>query len=182
MNSTTENTYQNIDSKRKKPNKGIDYRLLIIVLFSRWYVLLLAFLISFGGCWIYLKKAERMYEGYTTILLKDPKAKNVLDAQSLIGFTVGKTQSPVENEQVILQSASLTYNALKRIPWQVSYFAKGRLRTNNSYLSGPYIVIIDTTKPQVPGSIFTIDFTGPERFILKSEKNGGYLYKYSTGD
>jgi capsular exopolysaccharide synthesis family protein len=41
-------------------------------------------------------------------------------------------------------------------------------------------VIIDTTKPQVTESIFSIDFIGPDKFILKSNKNGGYLYNYST--
>jgi tyrosine-protein kinase Etk/Wzc len=180
MNSTTEKSFENNDVNTNVKNRGLDYRLVFSVLLPKWYVFLLFIMISFGVCWIYLKKADRVYEGYTTILLKDPKAKNVLDAQSLIGYNMGRTQSPIENEQVILQSATLTYNALKRIPWQVSYYAKGRLRTNNSYISGPYIVLIDTTKNQVAESEFSIDFISSDKFLLKSTKNAGYLYRYST--
>ncbi|MEI6854264.1 MAG: hypothetical protein WCL06_15560, partial [Bacteroidota bacterium] len=113
MNSFKEKSTHNLDDFKNVKNKGLDYRLVIAVLISKWYILLISFAVSISFCWIYLKKADRVYEGYTTILLKDPKSKNILDAQSLIGFTVGKTQSPVENEVVILQSASLTYNALK---------------------------------------------------------------------
>jgi tyrosine-protein kinase Etk/Wzc len=180
MSSTTEKSFENVDIKINKKSNVLDYRLILATVLSKWYILLISLILTFAVTYIYIKKANRVYEGFTTILLKDPKAKNVLDAQTLIGYNVARTQSPIENEQVILQSATMTYNALKRIPWQVSYYAKGRLRTNNSYISGPYIVLIDTTKNQVAESEFSIEFTGSDKFILKSIRNAGYLYKYST--
>ena len=97
MNSTTEKSSFTKDHNTGLKSKGFDYRLVLTVILSKWYVFLISFVFFFGISWIYLKKADRVYEGYTTILLKDPKSKNVLDPQSLIGYNLAKTQSPVEN-------------------------------------------------------------------------------------
>jgi tyrosine-protein kinase Etk/Wzc len=163
-----------------REEKNIDVRQLFMRILANWPIVLACILFAAGGAWLYLKKSPRIYEGSATILVRDTKSK-AIDAQGLIGLDMLRSSSTVENEQQILQSVSLTYSAVKKLQWRVSYFSDGHLRDNPLYNSTPFIIEPDTTHTQRIGVRFDIEFSGDNTWHITS-KGGGSLYNYSTNE
>ncbi|HBG70679.1 MAG: hypothetical protein A2W93_04770 [Bacteroidetes bacterium GWF2_43_63] len=161
--------------------KTIDFRMLFYRVLRQWYIVVLCVLIGIGAALFYLRKAPRLYQGSTTVLVQD-KQNKLMDAQKLMGLDIGQSSTTVENEQQILQSMHMSEEAVKRIDWQVSYYLSGRIRTNTIYAVRPFSIIVDTLQPQVAGAFFKIEFKDDNTFILKSDKNEGKLYDYRVND
>ena len=161
--------------------KTIDFRMLFYRILRQWYIVVLCVLIGMGTAWFYLRKAPRLYQGSTTVLVQD-KQNKLIDAQELMGLDMGQASTTVENEQQILLSKHMSQEAVKCIDWQVSYFISGRIRTNTIYAVRPYTVVIDTLHPQVAGASFDIKFKDDYSFVLTSNNNGGRLYDYRVND
>lgn len=160
--------------------KNIDIRQLLMRVLANWPIVVICLLLAGGSAWLYLKKTANIYEGSTTILVRDAKNK-ALDAQALLGLDMVGGSSTVENEQQILKSASLTYSALKKLPYRVSYFSVGRLRTSPQYKSTPFVIVPDTTHVQRVGARFDIEFRGDDTWHITSD-GGGDLYDYRIND
>jgi len=51
--------------------KTIDFRMLFYRILRQWYIVVLCVLIGMGTAWFYLRKAPRLYQGSTTVLVQD---------------------------------------------------------------------------------------------------------------
>ena len=172
MNTTLSNTSHDPMQEEKQ----IDIRALLMRVVYNWPLVLACLLVAFGSAWLYLRVTPKIYQGETTLLVKDPKSKG-LDAQALIGLDMISGSSTVDNEQQVLHSTTLTYQAIRRLPWRVSVSSVGRLHSSPVYDAAPFVVIPDTLHVQRVHQRFDVVYKGDGLWNISTEGHGS-LYDY----
>lgn len=156
----------------KTRNVGeINIKNLVTKIFDqKWY-----FLASLLACltigYLYTKIATPQYEVSTSLLL-DPSGKNrQLGQNKYIEGGVGliETEKNLYNEIAILKSYSLIEQALKNLPFGVSYHSRKGLQTTESFGFFPFEVTMNEDSAQLYGARFEVELLGGDKFNLLIE-------------
>ena len=77
---------------------------------------------------------------------------------------------------IILKSYSVTEQIVEELNLGISYFKKGFIISNELFKNSPFTVTIDSTKLQVTGVKYEIDFINKKSFKLRLKADDKYAY------
>ena len=100
-----------------------------------------------------------------------------------IAFNWGGSSDELETVKVILQSRSHNEIVVKRLNFYIQYFQDGKFRLEDKYGYTPFIVNLNTTKPQLLNKLINIEFTSDTTFKLSfdfNESGNNAIINYDT--
>lgn len=134
------------------------------------------------GAYIYLRYVPRIYSAGSTLLIKSEQQKGNSDRFEDL-FMNNKVLN-VQSEIEVLKSRSLMDRVVKRLNLQTGYTAVGRIRNENVYKQGPFLLeIFDLTDSSRPFSM-NFKFVNDSSFHIDNGKevfNFGQLFKNVNG-
>lgn len=137
----------------------------IVQLIQNWPWILLSIAICLTGGLLYLRYATPRFEITASILVKDDtKGTDLGEAAILenLGLSAGK--SNVDNEVEILKSRTLMEKVVADLQLNVSYFAKGKIKTTELFETSP-VKLRFLTPPLLKNK------TNPVNYILDISKS-----------
>ena len=122
--------------------EGFDLKKLLNKVLSRWYWFVLSVVIAFAVSWVINRYAVPMYSATASLIVNEEKKStaellvNVLDRYS--------PRKNIDNEIAIIKSYSMAAKTLKKLDFEVSYYAVGRVRETLMYPRSPFRIIPDS--------------------------------------
>jgi tyrosine-protein kinase Etk/Wzc len=111
------------------------------------------FLLSIGLCmaiaYIKLRAETPLYTAYAKILLKDPKGT---DSKVLDEFNITGEKKVVENEILVLRSAGLMQEVVRRLHLSASVYNEGRVRTEELFKDNSPVSFIPLNRDSIEGA------------------------------
>lgn len=117
-------------------------------LIAKWYLFAIGFVIGLAIAIFQIKTATQVYALKSVLLLGDPADKNTTTAM-LEGIGIAVPTTGVEEEIALIKSSSTIRKALRDLDFNVGYFHDFRFKTSELYGSGPFKVVLDSTKNQL---------------------------------
>jgi len=144
----------------------INLKQIFYVVLKNWYWYLLSIFLC-GLCgWLYLRYTPPTYTVRTSLLIKDDKnnlggAANFLDGLELLSST-----SNVQNEIEIVRSFNNIEQCIKELNFDISYYAKGNIKTGELYKKAPFRVQLDTHFVQMKQKPIYIEILSDSTFSV----------------
>ena len=149
------------------------YRMLVL----NWQWFVLSVIIALSSAAIYLKYKTPIYQTYAKLLIKDDgKGSGGVGKSPLLNSqTLGivSTTNGIDNEIVILSSASLAQEAVTDLKLYVSYMLEGRIKDHLLYKNQPINVDIDSNSLSKLKRPITLNITKENG---KYHVTGSYTY------
>ena len=148
-----------------------------------WYVFPISIAIFGALAYLYILKTPLSYDASSTLLIQSDVRYNYGTADEIMtGFGLLETQKKIENEIAILSSYSLAEKTILNTNNFIRYYKLNKLRKENIYTRTPFIVVVDSLKPQLTG-IYKLDFIEDGQKIEIERKEGrGLFYDYISHD
>lgn len=128
-----------LNSSTKIPIQSIDYLKVLKILWSRWYWIAFSVVISLIIAYLYLWYTPKIYT--TSASLKFVEEKSEITELLAVKNIYDRTNK-VQTESYVIQSRDVLLNAISRLPYQISYYVKGRIRTSELYPVVPFPIQI----------------------------------------
>lgn len=154
-------------TKFQEQEKPIDLKYYIIK-YSRYWPVYLAF-IFFGlvGVYLFHRYTSEKYELKGSVLIKgnaSPEMR-VLDRSNIFSGA-----DDLGNHILLFTSENLAEEALKKVHFDVSYYASTHIKEVELYSLAPIRVQVDWNHPQLTGQRWKLIMLSPEEFTLTSEE------------
>ncbi len=164
------------------PVENIDFKKLIDVFVSRWYIIAATLIISLSIAYVYLRYTPRIYQTRATIKIetKQKEIPELFGGSGNLSFFENMTK--VQAEIQILKSKKIITEASKILDYPIAFFVSGRVITVEEYPDKPLFIEIiqtDTTKNKSP--LFEFTLIDNNQFKLKLE-NVNETYTFNLGD
>lgn len=137
--------------------KGILYPFL-----SKWYLFVIGFIISISIAKLYLRYQENIYTVFTTMHLK----AYTNSYRTLGGLELFNNSNNIGDEIQLIKSFDMISKVIDNLDFDVSYYHKGDVRTQEYYKDSPFRVVLDTSSFQTAGVPFTFTFLGGNRYRI----------------
>ncbi len=145
-------------------NQDFDFKLLLHVLGKNLIWVLFLFVISLTSAFLLIRYTKPIYRAKAVIQLTGEAAsKDVLD-ERLNPYTSKNIAKEIE----LLRSPVFLERVLKKVPQDVSYFKKGAILNFETYKSSPFLVEIDSIKPEVFSKRFDVIISNRNEFLISS--------------
>ena len=161
-----------------KQEQPVDYKIILFKFYRYWYFFAVTIFIALIIAFIFNKYTNSIYEVKTTILVKD-KSENKLNPQDLLGMGMLNSMQNLQNEIGVLSSYTLSYRAVTKIGFEVSYTVEDNFVTKELYHDSPFKVILDTAYPQPVNLWFKIILLSKNNFRLETNDEAIKFYNYS---
>lgn len=142
-----ENNIENVGAGNNlEDENSFDFRTIFVTLLLNWQWFALSVFIFFCGALIYLRYKSPVYQVSAKMLIKDEQNNRNRGNQMLanmqdLGFITNSTG--IDNEVEILQSNSLSIQAVKNLKMYVEYKMYGRVKNTLIYKTQPINVDLD---------------------------------------
>lgn len=160
----------NVDiSKFDDEAKPIDIKYYLIKYSRYWPLYLICVLIALFIMFLFHRYSVERYELRGSILIKQLNAPEVriLDRSNIFSGS-----SNLENDILLLTSKNLAEEALKKLHFDVSYFASTNIKEVELYDKSPIKVEIDWSFNQAGSGVINFTVLSEEEFILTNEERG----------
>ena len=154
----------------------IDIKGIFMSYTTYWYFFILSILFFIFLGFLINRYTVPEYSVSSTLLIRDDSNTQLGAENILEGLELFSGKKNLKNEIVILKSYSVTEQIVKELNLGISYFKKGFIISNELFKNSPFIVSIDSTKLQVTGAKYEVDFINSESFKLKLKANDKYAY------
>ena len=154
----------------------IDIKGIFLSYTTYWYFFILSILFFIFLGFLINRYTVPEYSVSSTLLIRDDSNTQLGAENILEGLELFSGKKNLKNEIVILKSYSVTEQIVKELNLGISYFKKGFIISNELFKNSPFIVSVDSTKLQVTGTKYEIDFVNAESFILRLKTNDKYAY------
>lgn len=154
----------------------IDLKGLLISYSAYWYFFLLSILFFIFIGFLVNRYTIPEYSVSSTLLIRDDSNTQLGAENILEGLELFSGKKNLKNEIVILKSYSVTEQIVEELNLGISYFKKGFIISNELFKNSPFIVSVDSTKLQVTGTKYEIDFVNAESFKLRLKTNDKYAF------
>jgi len=154
----------------------IDIKKIFFSYTTYWYFFLLSILFFVFVGFLINRYTVPEYSVSSTLLIRDDSNTQLGAENILEGLELFSGKKNLKNEIVILKSYSVTEQIVEELNLGVSYFKKGFIISNELFKNSPFIVSIDSTKLQVTGTKYEIDFINAESFKLRLKASDKYAY------
>ncbi len=144
--------------KTKIVNKEFDAQILFTILKRHWWTPIIFMLIFWTIAFFYLRYTKPTFESTMFLQLGSrDQAKEVMKIEG-----IDKGDSEISTEVEVLKSQVLFMEAIKSLNYNISYYSKGSVLTEDKYKSGEFIVqpyeLKDSSLVDVP-IVLTVDNT-----------------------
>ena len=157
-------------------DEKIDIKRIFFSYTTYWYFFLLSVLFFIFLGFLINRYTVPEYSVSSTLLIRDDSNTQLGAENILEGLELFSGKKNLKNEIVILKSYSVTEQIVEELNLGISYFKKGFIISNELFKNSPFIVSVDSTKLQVTGTKYEIDFVNAESFILRLKTNDKYAY------
>ena len=171
------NEMSNIQSQLEQED-SVDIKSWIVKFLSYWYLFLIFGFLAVVGGYLFNRYADRVYQVSSTIYIKEQKMG--MDAAAMMTGMNFRNRGNVDNEIDVLRSRMLAEKTLKKLDFDVSYFAKGRIATVEQYGDNPFTVEIDYSEPQMVGVVYNVTLLDDGRFKLSAESKDAAIYDFAN--
>ena len=154
----------------------IDIKGIFLSYTTYWYFFILSVLFFIFLGFLINRYTIPEYSVSSTLLIRDDSNTQLGAENILEGLELFSGKKNLKNEIVILKSYSVTEQIVKELNLGISYFKKGFIISNELFKNSPFIVSIDSTKLQVTGAKYEVDFINSESFKLKLKANDKYAF------
>ena len=154
----------------------IDIRSIILSYSNYWYFFILSILFFIFLGFLVNRYTIPEYSVSSTLLIRDDSNTQLGAENILEGLELFSGKKNLKNEIIILKSYSVTEQIVEELDLGISYFKKGFIISNELFKNSPFTVTIDSTKLQVTGAKYEIDFINEESFKLKLKTDDKYAY------
>ena len=154
----------------------IDIKTLIIKFISYWYLFIIFGLLALSAGYVYNRYTPNVYQVSATVFIKETKMG--VDAAAMMTGMNFRSYGNVDNEIGILKSYMLSERALKKLDFNVSYYAKGRLATVELYKDNPFTVEVDYSVPQMVGVKYYVKILDNGQYKLTAEAERASKYDF----
>ncbi|HAW57600.1 MAG TPA: hypothetical protein DCX03_01080, partial [Bacteroidales bacterium] len=159
--------------------ENIDLKQILFKFLRYWYLFALAIFIALVIAFLFNKYTTPIYEVSTTVLVQDKGNKEV-NAQALMGLGFINSQQNVQNELGILNSYTLTAEAVKAMNVDVTYYSENNFIIKELYKKSPFTVFYDSTHPQPVNLRFYITILNNRQFKLETQGENVKLYNFEN--
>lgn len=171
------NTKELYNQQNMEEKGVIDLQTIYRMLVLNWQWFVLSVIIALSSAAIYLKYKTPIYQTYAKLLIKDDgKGSGGVGKSPLLNSqTLGivSTTNGIDNEIVILSSASLAQEAVTDLKLYVSYMLEGRIKDHLLYKNQPINVDIDSNSLSKLKRPITLNITKDNG---KYHVTGSYTY------
>ena len=164
-----------MDNKDLNEEK-IDIKGIFLSYTNYWYFFLLSVLFFIFLGFLINRYTVPEYSVSSTLLIRDDSNTQLGAENILEGLELFSGKKNLKNEIVILKSYSVTEQIVEELNLGISYFKKGFIISNELFKNSPFIVSVDSTKLQITGTKYEIDFINEESFKLRLKANDKYAY------
>ena len=130
----------------------IDIKKIIFRLLSNWYWFVITIFLALIIAYYVNRYADPVFQLKSTILIKDNSSSisNSIDQiiSELSSFKRRKKKE-IQNEIGKLSSYSLAYKTLKKLPFRISYYSIGKIRSPERYEDCPFFVTLNNDTNQL---------------------------------
>tara|TARA_B100000900_G_scaffold298919_1_gene257436 strand:+ start:10222 stop:12612 length:2391 start_codon:yes stop_codon:yes gene_type:complete len=154
----------------------IDIRNILLRYSTYWYFFLLSILFFIFLGFLVNRYTVPEYSVSSTLLIRDDSNTQLGAENILEGLELFSGKKNLKNEIIILKSYSVTEQIVEELNLGISYFKKGFIISNELFKNSPFTVTIDSTKLQVTGVKYEIDFINKESFKLRLKADDKYAY------
>tara|TARA_B100001093_G_scaffold520511_1_gene617281 strand:- start:90202 stop:92592 length:2391 start_codon:yes stop_codon:yes gene_type:complete len=154
----------------------IDIRSILLRYSTYWYFFILSVLFFIFLGFLVNRYTVPEYSVSSTLLIRDDSNTQLGAENILEGLELFSGKKNLKNEIIILKSYSVTEQIVEELDLGISYFKKGFIISNELFKNSPFTVTIDSTKLQVTGVKYEIDFINEESFKLKLKADDKYAY------
>ena len=157
-------------------DEKIDIKRIFFSYSTYWYFFLLSVLFFIFLGFLINRYTVPEYSVSSTLLIRDDSNTQLGAENILEGLELFSGKKNLKNEIVILKSYSVTEQIVEELNLGISYFKKGFIISNELFKNSPFVVSVDSTKLQVTGTKYEIDFINAESFKLRLKTNDKYAY------
>lgn len=160
---------ENLDlSKFDEQEKPIDIKYYIIK-YSRYWPLYLTFIIiGLVGVFLYHRYTVERFEVKGSVMIKRNSSPEVriLDRANI--FTAPEN---LTNDILLFGSENLAEEALKKLHFDVGYFAATNIKEVEMYKNSPIRIDVDWDYPQMEGKRMSLEILSPDEFMIGRPEN-----------
>lgn len=121
-------------------NREVDYRKLIGILLSRWYLLVGSVLAGLLIAYVYLWFTPKTYATSGVLKFVEKNAE-ISDLVTVIS-SAGHSPANLQSEKFIIQSRDLLLSAIRRLDYNISYYISGRVKDFELYPQQPFEISV----------------------------------------
>lgn len=134
-----------------------------------WYLFALGLLLALGGTYLYIRYTTPLYSIGSLILIKDRRDNPAQPRPEQFEYTNALNSAKnIDNELILLKSASLMQRVLTELSLNTSYYVKGQVRNQEIYQATlPFKLIINKLDSTAFNKTLIISPTGSNSFVLE---------------
>ena len=156
-------------------NDSFDYMLWVIRISRYWYLFIIALAIALGLAYYENRKWQPIHLTGAEVLIEGAGSGSVRGAQSVMqGFNLERSLQSLDNQIILLKSREMIGRAVQRLPLEVTYFTRGRFKTNELYRTAPIEVLIDAVEGRAYGVNFNITSIDENSFKITAGENDAF--------
>ncbi len=157
-------------------SRSIDYYKLLIILQSRWYLILGSIVLALILAYVQLRYAKATYKATTSLKFEDERGSQVSDLFKY-GRISGRIENIMKTESEVLKSRNLSKKTLIHLGLQTSEFIEGNFVTSRLYPNKSFKVNIISLDTQDLGMSFRIKLKDAVSYsIMEGEESTPALY------
>ena len=124
--------------KERLTNFSVEFEFGLFMFIAKKSLIWIAIIMfaAISCAWLYLRYSQNYYSASSIIQINIDNTSKVLAMSSPFAEDVNEVASAIE----VIRSKVFLRRALLKLPLQISYFAEGRIKTNEHYRSSPYSV------------------------------------------
>ena len=144
---------------------SFDFKGFLIKITSYWKWFVLSLIITFTIAHQVNVRKEKVYQLETSIAIKEENNPFFTSNTSLV-FNWGGTSDQVQNISNTLRSRSHNELVVSKLNYYIEYLEKGKYNYKDAYGLVPFIIKIDSTKPQLEGTLVRVKFLSESEYMM----------------
>ena len=170
-----------MDRKEKSSQNTFDLEYLFSVLNKFWLIIAICIFVALGLAFLFVKIKAPVYEVRASVLIKPDNAQ-ATQAASQIFQSMGlfTEENKFQNKLQVLKSSPLIKDAINNLDFQISYFRRAGLITEEQYKTSPFIVVLNQNHPQPININFKIDIIDENSFRIRARSDEVEIYSFAS--
>lgn len=148
-----------------------------------WYIFAITITIALSSAFIYNRYATIIYNGSTTILLKEKEYSSQMQLELTEGFGLSSEMNNLENQKYIYSSPKIVERAIKNLDFFISYKRIGRIKDVPVFgRQVPIKINIDTLHDQTIDGKFIVKIDNIDGGSIRLKGESVWKYNYTTSE
>ncbi|MGQ1890671.1 polysaccharide biosynthesis tyrosine autokinase [Thermophagus sp. OGC60D27] len=128
--------------------------------------------------YLYHRYSSPLYKGAVTMLFKSDSEKMLNEVNLMDGFGLSAEVRNIENQSFIIRSQKTINEVIRRLDFNISYYADGRFKDTELYQSVPFEIEIDKKHPQILDVPVYISILTTGNYRVSSSSEEGRLHRF----